>query len=157
MQPAEVTFASATAISVNGCFTSAYTNYLIVMTVGAVTAATTCTLKFRASGTDDTTTNYTYRWSGTTTASAWQGAYATTQANVPRIMRLDTNGGALSMQVFRPQASASTLLVASSTDTAGSNETYGATFNTTKSFDGFTITPGANSFGGTIRIYGYID
>lgn len=150
-----VTFASATSISLNGCFSATYTNYFVVLNLGTVTSATTATLGFRQSGSTDTTANYTWRFGSTTSASVFSGTYNAGQTSIGRIVRVDTNGGALMMNIFKPFAAASTLLLASATDTAGSNENYGATFNTTKSFDGFTITPSANTFTGTMRVYGY--
>jgi hypothetical protein len=150
-----VTFATATSIRLNGCFSAAYTNYFVIVNLGTVTAATTATLGFAASGTTDTTANYTYRFGSTTSSSVFSGTYTAATTNIGRILRVDTNGGALMMNIFKPFATAATLLLANATDTAGSNENYGATFNTTKSFDGFTITPSANTFQGTMRVYGY--
>ena len=53
------TFTTATSVSLpNSTFTSAYRNYRFILSLTGLTADADFTLRFRASGTDDSTNNY---------------------------------------------------------------------------------------------------
>jgi len=53
----KVTYSTATSVSVNGCFSSSYTNYMVVMDYDASSASANLHVRLRASGTDDSTSN----------------------------------------------------------------------------------------------------
>src|SRR4051812_23277948 len=53
-----VTFTAATVVNINGCFTSSYDSYLVVVDVPTTSATLTITGVFRLAGTDVTTANY---------------------------------------------------------------------------------------------------
>ena len=48
----KVTFSASTAVSVNGCFTSTYDNYLIVVDISATSANSIPQFRLRLAGTD---------------------------------------------------------------------------------------------------------
>ena len=58
----KVTFTAATTVSVNGCFTSSYDNYLIVMRMKASSGNPNIQVRMRASGSDATGSNYTRQY-----------------------------------------------------------------------------------------------
>lgn len=55
----KVTFTSATTVSINGCFTSTYDNYLIVGSSKSLTGLANLYYRLRLSGTDASGSNYT--------------------------------------------------------------------------------------------------
>jgi hypothetical protein len=65
-----VTFSGASSISLNGCFSSTYDNYQIVISIDANSAISDNYLRMRASGTDNSESQYRYggnlrNWAGT--------------------------------------------------------------------------------------------
>lgn len=156
-----VTFTGQTSISVNGCFTSSYTYYRFFTDFTTTNMTGTNTVwVMRASGTNNTTSNYSfngYRFID------WAPAQFNTSAGASWIF-LDANAqtGTSYLQgytdIMYPQQTSRTYMnhVANMYGAAGfdgSNYVAGM-FNGTTSFDGFSIIFSASSTG-TIKIYGY--
>ena len=154
-----VTFTTAgTNLSINGCFTSTYTNYLIVMDTDFSSSYDFPSIRMRASGTDNTTaSSYIYQRqtvSDTTvagsrlTANRWQDAFAIDDSK--------TNG--IELTFYRP-------FEADSTAIATANEVFAlsgayiwrgcGTHNQNTSYDGFSIILGAGTITGKLRVYGW--
>lgn len=155
-----VTFTGTESISLNGCFSSTYQNYRVIVNLSAVSnLGTNIFFRFRASGTDNTS-NYAWgelfaRDNGTSFAtgntntgvsSAWQIIYS---------YGVET---ATSIDFYSPQEARKTL--GSFIGWGGDSSTWysimgGGVHNTTNQFDGLTIYPSSGTIGGSIRVYGY--
>jgi hypothetical protein len=150
-------FSAVSSVSVNGCFTSTYENYLIVCD-GVIPSGDDIGLRFRlrASGSDNTTTNYAYVES-----------YAGTSAS-NRLSQNDTSwllgnidngaGSPCRINLGRPEIAAQTVfststfnLQAAATFQSWSN----GAFLATTQFDGFSLFPASGTISGTLRVYGY--
>lgn len=155
----KVTFTAATAVSVNGCFTSTYDNYRVVIEVPTVSATVTLTGVLRAAGTDATAANYDLEvLQGTSaTAAAAQAAAAASWG---------LNGGVtgtihdITLEIKKPFVAAPTYgtafsMVTQNPQTAPGVAVRGISHRLSTSYDGFTITPTGGTITGTIRIYGY--
>ena len=152
-------FSAVGSQSFNNVFSSTYTNYKVYISAYA-TGDSLMTLRFRASGTDDTSSNYYF--------SVW-GAAASTGS-----LSADNNGSAVSniqigsnnnanqrqyiaLDIMAPHQTTGTKAltysyVRSRTAIFGGNG-YGLLDVTGTAFDGFTLTGGTIS--GTVSIYGW--
>jgi hypothetical protein len=147
---------SVSSQSINSVFTSTYENYLIVASLVGTTVEA-FNMRLRASGTDNTSSNYFTTGldfdTGTATISVRNGDPQTSF----RVGTIGSDFSIFNINVAGPQTSAKTAY--SSTSGAGNagNNGFamfcGGNFNGTTSFDGFTLL-GASNFTGTIRTYG---
>jgi hypothetical protein len=158
-----VTFTNQSSISVNGAFTSAYSRYRIFVnfTTSNMTGTNT-TWVLRASGTNNTTSNYSYNgyrfmdWApaqlNAKTGASWLFIDSNAQTGTSYLQGYT--------DIMYPQQSSITFMSHVS-NLYGSGGFDGSTylagmFNGTNSFDGFSIIfSTANSSTGTIKIYGY--
>jgi hypothetical protein len=150
-----VTFATAATLSLNGVFTSAYDNYVIDMRhVGSSGTATTIDMRFRASGTDASGSNYTrqFIFAGGTTIS---GDRATsTLARIGSIVSTQRSGHTLF--AYGPalaQPTAARAVSVEGTDNARILD-CAFTHSVSTAYDGFTLIPVSGSFTGLIKVYG---
>jgi hypothetical protein len=150
-----VTFTGVTNVSLNSCFSSAYTNYRIV---------------YRGTGTVDTGFSFQLRVAGTTNSSAnydghlcyWGagGAGYVNQSNSNQIGGIFghayQNG---TFEVFRPYLSDITAMTfygaAQNLSGATEQHTSSGNYKQATSFDGFTLTFNGGTFTGTVQVYGY--
>jgi hypothetical protein len=151
------TFSAVTSVSIDNVFTSTYQNYEIRLNVTGKSATGAIFLRYRASGTDNSASSYTYatiyiRPTGTSAADAALNTTATV---------IGTSFAAYNVssivQVFNPQLAANTDETHQSwSGDASSFFSYqgGGTFSNTNVFDGFTIYPASGNITGTVRIYG---
>jgi hypothetical protein len=150
-------FSAASSVSVNGCFTSLYDEYQIVLspfTVGANDI--TIFMRMRAAGADATGASYfTQLHFAYGTAFGASGAASQTAFNLA-----DTTSEAyLILNVARPFLTAKTALMG--TRYAYQNNVTTMVFanaaglyDATTSFDGFTIYPASSTITGTLKVYG---
>ena len=152
-----VSFTTASTVSVNGCFTATYANYLIVSTFVTTSTDEETFLRLRASGTD-AITNYDHQYilASSTTVSAARATGATSY----RIMggTANTNHNAFSLQTLGPNVSAATEFISNgyTTGSSGRLEDTVGRHTTASAYDGFTVIPqnGGSTITGTLRIYG---
>jgi len=158
----KVSFASSTAVSVNGVFTSSYDNYMIVINARSNSNNNTLNMRFRSSGTDLSSAlhNWAYlRLGSNATAYNINGASATEMM----IGNLDSTGRTgISFDVFGPNTTETRKVLAvkgSAYQTGIGNlliVSGGAECASSTAFDGFTIFPNAGSdVTGSLRVYGY--
>jgi hypothetical protein len=153
----KVSFTAATSVVVNGCFTSAYNNYLIEMDI-TTTGAASLPLVLRAAGVNSTSAYDRTRLSGVgATASAAQSLNAAAWEMVAAVI---TGRHVVSLKVVGPAAAVATVgtIITGSTDNpmtvaAGINNAV-IQHRTASSHDGFTITPSTGSITGNLRITG---
>jgi len=156
-----VTFSAQTSISVNGCFTSAYTRYRVFVDFTTTNmTGTNTTWVLRSSGSNNTTSNYSYNgyrfidWAAAqlnaAAAASWLFIDSNSQTGTSYLQGYT--------DIMYPQQTSRTYMnhVANMYGAGGfdgSNYLAGM-FNGTTSFDGFSIIFSASSTG-TIKIYGY--
>ena len=145
-------------LSVNGCFTSTYTNYVVVADLNGDTSGADCTIRMRVAGTDNTTassykTERFYVQAGSLTAQTAN----TTSFNA--IAFAGSNGGTgFTINFFRPFLTKATLIGNIVSPVGGFGNYYawsGAGVHTeSTSYDGFTIMLDQDTSGG-VMIYGW--
>lgn len=157
------TFATATSFSLpNGTFSSTYTNYRILVNITAVSADSTFTVRMRASGTDDSSSNYQFALQGFDTAGTARNASGITQTSISAGEQDSaTVRYYFTADVMNPQATAPTLLNIQYSFVDQAN-TYTAgrmglgLFTATTSFDALSfISSTASSITGNYRVYAY--
>jgi hypothetical protein len=154
------TLIAASAITVDGCFTSTYKNYRIyINTIYAGTNATDAFLQFRASGSTNSTSNYVYQTNYINAAvNAGTAASSTGTTSFTLYDNMDTLGPFVGwLEILNPQTTEQTesqwFLYAN--DGSNRKQMLGFGFqNQATSFDGFTLTLSAGTLTGTYDIYG---
>jgi hypothetical protein len=152
----QVTFTAASTVSVNGCYSSAYANYIVIYEESARSGAISTYLRMRVSGSDSSASNYAYKNVALPTNSAtvtWaaQGNGSTDTSAL--LSNGDSSTTNYLINVASPFIATSTkmgFVVGSTAALQGIN----AAFTAATSFDGFTIYTGSGNITGTIRIYG---
>jgi hypothetical protein len=151
------TFSAVSSVSVNGCFTSSYANYRILIS-GTASTGVSSSIRLRASGTDDTGSNY-INGRYYVGAAQSQAAGSTNNATTTSWPVLVYNGSSIvcaaSVDVFSPQK---TTQSAAHCQTSGAFlDLYGLSHNQGTAYDGFTIITNTGTITGTVRVYGYKD
>ena len=152
----EVAFTSVSSISFNNVFNSNYTNYRIMLSAASNAHNAATRLRFRAGGTDETSTTHFFGGSyGTSsgTLANWNGA-SQNNFNFGTTAIESTTG---TIDVFRP---ALTVRTGYQWQAFGFLSTYasmqgGGMQFTTTSYDGFTIFTDTALLTGTLRVFGY--
>ena len=151
-----VTFTTVSSVSLNGCFTSTYTNYRVLVNLTARSnISTDLLMRMRASGTDNTATSYARSqvfsvYSGTTISvnnNATAGNYFFLS-----FPPADTSSRAI--DVMAPQAAARTFIQSN----CGNQDSWSLAMgnhDSTTSFDGFTIYISAGTISGSVAVYGF--
>jgi hypothetical protein len=149
------TFAGVSSASMNNVFTSVYDNYKIVVNLDSSSSTTFNRLRFRASGSDNSTSNYIngeYFVGVINLATAGSSNAVTDDA----FFYAGTNAGAgmaAHTEVFSPATPQFTKIVSAG---AGRNLVLsGGVFLSTEVFDGFTLFPGTGTITGAISVFGY--
>lgn len=155
---------SGSAVSVNNCFSSAYSFYRIVASIRPSTSMT-YQFRLRASGSDLTATNYSAGSFEVRSTSATAINSVSSGANIANLFA-DGSGaalGALSLDIINPFASEPTRGhgTYSGIDSGGTYSRFGILgFNFTASTqaDGFTLSTSTGTFsGGVVKVFGYRD
>jgi hypothetical protein len=154
-----ITFTGATSINVNGCFTSSFTNYkILVYEIGSSLTGTAVKFRLRQSGSDSTGLYYQ---NGITQASnlsagayylansAWWDLYPPPPG---------PNYGNTSIEVFQPNLALRTTgnFVAMGFNTAVGMASGGLMHDSASIYDGFSlVTNSAATFTGKMKVFGY--
>ena len=153
----QVTFALCETLTLNGVFTSAYSNYRILWTgLGSVGAS----LQGRMSvgGTANSTSNYA-RQQLVASSTTVSGLRETAQSLWILCNNISTaEGDNLSMDIFHPQSSKNTSFnsISHSTVSGAYWQSVTGYFGATTSFDGIQLfVSGAGNFSGIVTVYGY--
>jgi hypothetical protein len=156
-----VSFSSASSISLNSCFSSTYDSYKIMFNVTSASANNYPILRLRASGTDNSSSNYNFgiieRNTTNTTVTGYTGSSSTSF----QLGYCLTAGASNTVDLFSPFATdyTSYLMTGTTKNATVSSANYGEWKNggtsVTTSYDGFSIIAGSGTLTGTIRIYGY--
>lgn len=147
-----VAFSGVTKVSVNGSFTAAYEDYIIVINTSVSSAPGNPTIVLRASGSDLTAANYMD--ASMQIGSATPSYSFTTTATSMIWGRTNGAGHAVStLSVFSPALARETSILCDGTDTVTGRKDWGGYINAAVA-DGFTLSWGAQTASGTIDIFG---
>ena len=146
--------------SVNSCFTATYQNYKLVLENLVSGINEDVSLRLRASGTDNTSSVYSYSNLGQNTSSS-----AVLNNGVGRDQtsfklganNAFANGQSISIDIFSPQLAKNThygpgIFWEGQEVSAG---LIAGIHKSTTAFDGFTIFPPTSTLAGTFKLYGY--
>jgi hypothetical protein len=150
---------SCSSVSVNGCFTSNYKNYKIVINCISANSTPTLYLRVRSSGTDNGS-NYYYAASWRQTSTSTFNTDNGDPSSVFVIAKLGNNQTLSNIEIGSPFEGVQTSYSSNSGALDNTNEGYtmwaGGSLSNTVSYDGFTIlSSSGNLTSGTISIYGY--
>jgi hypothetical protein len=152
---AETAFTSVASFTADDVFTSAYSNYLIVLDYTQSNSAAVSSFRYRTGGTSNSTANYSYQNTLFTTAATFGriASGATSQAVVPN---LGVTGSSGNLNILAPQLLQKTLVTGTLiTQSASGNMIVGGGFNSTTQFDGIEFLISLGTLTGTYAIYGY--
>ena len=156
-----ITFSGASSVSINGCFSSNYNNYKIIIDISPSTGMTLSS-RLRVSGSDNTTSNYnavTYAIENRAVAEFSNTSEGGTSWLLGNMSFSDRSHFDLS--IFEPNVSQNTGLLANimnATTTTGYKSVLlvGAyDFKATTVFDSITFYTSTGTITGTVRVYGY--
>lgn len=152
------TFSAQTSVSVNNKFSATYDNYLIRMNNMTSSVNTAVNMRMRASGSDETSTNYKLQYveSVNTTNTLSRFTANTSFINVNYIQTTYQNQ--MILELTNPFNTKITSGWSTQPNTsAGAIEGYTSWhgLNTTTSYDGFTIFPTTGNITGSISVYGF--
>lgn len=147
-------FSAVTSVSVNNCFTSAYSSYRVILDLTSTSGtAVNIFMRMRVSGVDATTN---YNWAsvsnGWTNTVGGSGASSATSAQVAYVATAGPE--MLSLDITNPFAVARTGWAGHGQNDNASNQIAGY-HNTGASYDGFSIYPSSGTFTGSLTVYGY--
>jgi len=157
----QVSFTGATAVSLNGVFSSQYLNYRIMWRINT-SVSTTLVARLRASGTDNTTAS-SYVTSGqyfrsNSTNAAFTGV--TTAWNICLINSPGVGRAMGTLDLSSPNIASQTVGNGNSSghdSTSAMGIFTGYLHSVTTSYDGISFIPNSGTITGEIQVYGYND
>jgi len=152
-------FSAVSSVSVNDVFSAEYTNYKILTNAIHSTAEVAFNLRFRVSGTDNTSTNYRRQSifaSSTTVSGSRQTGQTAWNSGLGIINQ--TNQQFMVLEVGSPFESVHTTGYSNTGSLATGNITYDIYaygLDVTTSYTGFTAFVASGTVTGSISVYGY--
>lgn len=146
------TFTSLSTVSVNSVFSSTYKNYRLLLRIDSAINYD-LKWKFRTGGTDNSNNNYTFAVGYTTTTFNGSRAAGTTTSPT-LVVNTGQNGLIIALDIYTPFATENTYW----SGIGGANDignTVTGSFNTTTSFDGFSLLSTGTALTGYFKLYGY--
>lgn len=146
-------FSAASAVNVNNCFSSTYTNYLIQFKLAVTTGTVDIYYKERSGGVDDSDFYYygatKVTNGGTVTGSGGANVTAFTICNT-------STDGYGSIIVYSPNVATNTYYDWKTMDFSPNIVSGGGLHaSTPTTCDGFSIIPASSTITGTVSVYGY--
>lgn len=150
----QVTFTTASSVSLNGVFTSSYKNYVIVFNEDTASATAAIQFRMRLAGTDNSTaSSYITQWIRATSTTV------TAAKDTLSYGQLDVSAGTQTfstLTVFNPAIASATFFTnLSNTQTTGYVEVAALTHNQATAYDGISFISASGTFTGTVSVYGY--
>jgi hypothetical protein len=149
---AETAFSAASSVTADSVFTSAYSNYRILITSATAAGAPQMNITLRASGTA-ATTNYNFQQSIFTGASVTASNTASTTSFVGGLTTTTVSWWMIDL--FNPQATAATQMIMSMSQTGSQSWLYWGNNTNATSYDGIGFAPASSTITGSYTIYGY--
>jgi hypothetical protein len=157
-------FSSVSSVSLNSVFTATYANYRVQINYDGASVSDFASLRLRASGSDDTASNYLFtgirNYGDIDTISTRRSTNATSFNQLAGLPSSGQTGGQGSTVEFKnPQKSLRTQVDFRSIGTDDAtrivvDQSMGI-FNNSTAFDGFTILMNSGNFSGKVYVYGY--
>lgn len=151
-----VDFSAVTSLSLNGVFTGDYDNYLVVANWILASGTEVVRLRYRASGTDASGSDYTFQALSASSTSIFGSRTASqTSTYVGLISATDANG--LHTAIYGPYLAQPTAArtIESTGQSGGRIYDVAHTHGLSISYDGLTLYPDASSMTGNIAVFGY--
>lgn len=147
----KVTFSGVTSFSEDNVFTSAYDNYLILIS-GVSSSNSDNLLRLRSSGTDDSAYNYYQQFVNVTGATV-----SPSSQNQPSfyISSDSTDRYSSRTELFNPAVAVETGMMTQSHRGNLRLAIHGAYHNQATAYDGFTILDNGGTITGTLWLYGF--
>jgi hypothetical protein len=155
------TFTTSSAVNVNNCFSATYANYLIMGSITTNSTQVNVGIRMRASGTDNTTSDYdrssisnfsaNLTGGNSLNASSWTEVISTYSSSTGNNFRIE---------MFNPFATENTTGFATSTSFNSSDnnqQLVGMGKPVTTSFDGFSLIANTGNITGYYKVYGLAD
>lgn len=154
-------FSGSSAVNINNCFTSTYTNYKIMLVENG-SANVAVRVRLRASGADNTSSNYSWGLSGINYSNN-AGYNEAINGSIESSFKIGATGGtnecAWTADIFQPQATAITSYFGIRLSDPSTPNGYGLTTtgftSVNTSYDGISIYPSSGTITGSYWIYGY--
>jgi hypothetical protein len=152
----QVTFTAVTSVSLNGCFTAGFDNYVVSVRL-SMSSNDNIRLRYRVSGSDATGTDYTRQYLAVNNTSVSAGRLSSsTEANITYASSANRNGTEVFLYgpyLAQPTASRSITVGGFS---GAFMQDEATTHSLSTSYDGFTLFP--NTVGptmtGALQVYG---
>lgn len=148
----QVTFTGVSSVSLNGCFTSAFENY-VVHIYSAASTNIDIGFRLRAAGTDAAGGNYFRQTAAffVTSSSFSQDGPLTSWTD---FLNSSTVGGSAFVNLYRPALAAETYIQSFGGRTGLMSMRIGD-HNLTTAYDGITFIAPSGNMTGRVRVYGY--
>lgn len=155
----KVSFTGATAVSLNGVFTSEYSNYRIIYRNSTRTNNTFDYLRLRGSGTDVSSATYDWVKVFANTGSGPSRSQGAPVAQVEIGYAVTNDRSSATIEFFNPATAEQTWGNWQFGNYAGSIEGGIGSFRNynNTAYDGFTLFPSGGNFTGYIQVFGYND
>jgi hypothetical protein len=153
---AAVPFSAVSAVSLNNCFTTAFTHYRITFD-GIGTDTDWVDLRMRVSGSDDSAANYQDQFLnlGDTTLL---GVRRTAQTSAQFAVLTASEQCTAFVDIANPRVATKTRFNSTFMGSTTVNIAFSNGLNTSgSSFDGMTLTVRTGTITGSVRVYGYVD
>lgn len=154
------TFSSVSSVSLpNNTFTSTYRNYLVNFNLTGKSTFSAITGRFRASGTDNTNSNYSTANQAVLLNNSTVNTLVSNGTSFTIGYINDPGIFATTLTFFQPQATDYKRILGQAWGTdsgpnASGNQTSGFLFGNTTSFDSFTFICASGTFSGNYEVYG---
>jgi hypothetical protein len=153
-------FTASSAVSVNNCFSSNYTNYRVILRCTSAAGDPNLSARLRVGGVDNSTASSYLRQllqGSSTTASAARDAQ-----NVLALGALSTAvGNVFILDIVSPFAATRTSFLSNNLYVSSTDNAFvvfiNAVHNQSISYDGITFFPGSSTITGSFSVYGYKD
>ena len=154
-----VTFSGVSSVSLNGCFTSTYTNYRVMARYTNSSTLVALYCRLRASGTNATTNYDTTGFRSFSNLAVESNGYNTDVSHFANTANVAGAYNGSILDFFGPAEALSTNFISthSTTESGTAAVRWSASWynDNQTSYDGFTITPASTTLSGTIMVYGY--
>lgn len=153
---ASQSFATASSVSINSCFSATYDNYLILIRCNSNSANANFYLRMRSGSSDYTTGNYQDQRFAVASTSTFPDRVA--GQSQFRLGSVTTDGNFAAVDVFSPYVATNTGIEVHSGYYQSTPEMFlmCGSLTVANQFDGITVYPASGTMtAGTIKIYGY--
>ncbi len=150
-------FSGVTSISLNNVFSATYDNYTVYLNITSFTASPTITIRMRASGSDNSSSNYRYSGVRVDAANANVAGINSGASTTNWVVLGSGSGGTslfASLEFLQPFATARTSYSTNAFPQGGFGYQGNGRLTVDTSYDGLTFISDDNNIAGNINVYG---